>query len=155
MAGNFTNMTTTQKTKTAASAIKALAEKHGAITAEIVLEEAKKKTSPLHSHFDWNDTTAARRFRLIQAAELIRKIKVEYLVAENQTVRVRAFHNVTEDDDEPNSKGVFVGLDTALTVDSYRDQLLANCKRDMQAFKAKYAALSEVSSVINAMEEVA
>jgi len=151
-------MTTKEKTKTkasAASVIKALAEKHGSVTAEIVLNEAKKKTSPLHRHFDWDDTKAAMRFRLIQAAELIRKIKVEYIVSESQTVRVRAFHNVHEDESEEQSKGVFVGLDEALTVESYRDQLLANCKRDMMAFRSKYAALSEVSAVINAMDDVA
>jgi hypothetical protein len=145
---------TTTKKESAASVIRKLAEKHGSITAEIVLIEAKKKTSPLHSHFQWDDTKAARQFRLIQAAALIRKIKVEYIVSEINTVRVRAFHNVTEDVEEPET-GVFVSLQTALSVDSYRDQLLAQCKRDIQAFKSKYSALSEVSHIINAMDHVA
>jgi len=145
---------TATKKESAASVIRKLAEKHGSITAEIVVAEAKKKTSPLHSHFQWDDTKAARQFRLIQAAELIRRIKVEYIVSENHTVRVRAFHNVTEDCEEPES-GFFVSLETALSVESYREQLLEQCKRDMQAFKAKYSALAEVSHIINAMDQVA
>jgi hypothetical protein len=48
-----------------------------------------------------------------------------------------------------------VTLDTALSVESYRDQMLANCKRDMQAFRQKYAALTEVANVIAAMDKVA
>lgn len=142
---------------TAADAIRNLAKKHGSITAEIVLSEAKKKTSPLHTHFQWDDTAAAREYRLIQAAALIRKIKVEYTVSENHTVRVRAFHNVSDlpEEGENQEKGFFVALETALSVESYREQLLANCKRDMQAFKSKYSALAEVSHIINAMDQLA
>jgi hypothetical protein len=40
-------------------------------------------------------------------------------------------------------------------VESYRDQLLKQCKRDMAAFRSKYAALAEVAAVINAMSKVA
>lgn len=147
-------MTTTEKT-TSADAIRALAQKHGSITAEIVLKAAAKKSSPLHSHFDWDDTSAARRYRLVQAGELIRRIKVEYAVSENHSVRVRAFHNVSDSEDEPLGKGYFVTLDTALSVESYRDQLMSNCKRDMAAFRQKYAALAEVAGVIEAMESAA
>lgn len=153
MAGNFrSNMkTATAKKQTAADAIRDLAKKHGSITAEIVVKAASKKTSPLHPHFDWDDTVAARKWRLEQASSLIRKINVQYIVGEERTVSVRAFHNVT-DDEEPG--GFYVPIDTALSVESYRDQLLSNCKRDMAAFRAKYAALSEVASVIEAMGSV-
>lgn len=147
-------MTTTPKKQTAADAIRDLAAKHGSITAEIVVKEATKKSSPLHSHFDWDDTTAATKFRLVQAAALIRQINVQYLVGEERTIRVRAFHNVS-DDDEESGAGYFVSLATAMTVESYRDQLLANCKRDMLAFKVKYAALNEVSRIIDVMDQVA
>jgi hypothetical protein len=147
-------MKTETKKQTAADAIRALAEKHGGITAEIVLKAAEKKTSPLHPHFDWDDTAAARKYRLVQAGELIRKIKVTYDVSPEHHVRVRAFHNVT-DDSPDGATGCFVTLDTALSVESYRDQMLANCKRDMQAFRQKYAALTEVANVIAAMDNVA
>jgi hypothetical protein len=146
-------MTTAQKT-TASDAIRALAEKHGKITAELVLKSAEKKSSPLHSHFDWDDSSAARRYRLVQAGELIRRIKVEYIVSETNTVRVRAFHNVS-DQAEEDPETYYVSLSEALTVESYHAQLMANCKRDMNAFRQKYAALSEVSCVISAMDDFA
>ena len=84
------------KKPTAAGAIRALAEKHGGITAEIVLQAAAKKSSPLHSHFNWDDSSAARQYRLVQAGELIRRIKVQYEVSENNPLfpRLRSGHQL-------------------------------------------------------------
>ena len=145
-------MTTAQKI-TASDAIRALAEKHGKITAELVLKSAEKKTSPLHNHFDWDDSSAAKRYRLVQAGELIRRIKVDYIISETNTVRVRAFHNVS-DQAEEDPETYYVSLSEALTVESYHGQLMANCKRDMIAFRAKYAALTECEKVMEAMGEL-
>ena len=141
-------------------AIAAIAERHGTLTAELVLDSAKPKNSPLHHHFDWRDTSAARKYRLIQAAELIRSIKVHYEVSENKTVHVRAFHNVVPEERPETSgeeiprqaKGFYVPLETALSVESYRSQLLANCKRDMASFRQKYSALNEIGDVLGAMD---
>ena len=139
-------------TQSASEAIKELAEKTGNLTPELVLKEAKKKTSPLHSHFNWDDTQAAHSYRLLQASALIRKIKVEYSVSESKSVLVRAFHNVREGGDEGNERGVYVSVAEAFSVESYREQILAQCKRDMTAFRQKYAALDEVQRVIEVMQ---
>ena len=145
-------MITAQKI-TASDAIRALAKKHGKLTAEIVLKAAEKKSSPRHSHFDWDVSSAARRYRLTQASELIRRIKVEYVVSENTTVKVRAFHNVSNQaEDDPES--YYVPLSEALSVESYHDQLMENCKRDIIAFRSKYAALSECEKIMQAMGEL-
>lgn len=167
MAGNFPT-TETMSTATiekpkisAATAIRELAERKGTLTAEIVLEAAKPKNSPLHSHFDWNDTAAARKYRLIQAAELIRRIKVEYEISDTKTVTIRAFHNVvpeerpesTGEEIPASAKGFYVPLETALSVESYRSQLLANCKRDMASFRQKYSALNEIGDVISVIDQ--
>jgi hypothetical protein len=48
----------------------------GLLTPEAVIEEAKKKSSPLHEEFEWNDSLAAERYRLVQARTLIRAITV-------------------------------------------------------------------------------
>ena len=60
--------------------------KHGILTAEGVLKEAKKKRHPLHSHFDWEDTTAAKRWRLHQANMLISQATVTLTKHEPKTV---------------------------------------------------------------------
>jgi hypothetical protein len=165
MTTTIDSMTPEKKIK-ATDAVKALAEKHGGtITPEIVLNDAKRKTSPLHAFFCWDNTAAANEYRRIQASMLIRRIKVTYQASEERTVKVRAFVNVVEPqaEDAPEHieghginarpRGIYVGFESALKVDSYRDQLMRQCKRDVESFRQKYSAISEAAKIIQAMEE--
>lgn len=146
--------TATTPLKTAQAEARKLADKHGNLTPAIILRAAKPETSPLHGLFCWDDTRAAHEYRLIQAGHFIRSIKVTYEISENRTIRIRAYHNVqSEADEDEKTTGFYIGIETALSVESYREQLLKNCQRDMDAFKAKYAALSEVSGIIFAMDQ--
>lgn len=49
----------------------------GRLTPDAVLKDAKSASSPLHDQFEWNDSVAAVQWRLAQARELIRSVKVE------------------------------------------------------------------------------
>lgn len=151
-------MTTKQKpTVKATKAVQELAERNsGIITPEIVLDAAKRKSSPLHPFFNWDDTKAAREYRLIQAAQLIRRIKVTIPATENRNVRIRAFVNIHEKpagaDEEPKARGIYVPLADAMRHEDWREQLLKSCKRDVETFRSKYAALREAEPIIAAME---
>lgn len=63
--------------KQAEKEIRSLETKAGKIYAKSVLEMAKNPESILHKYFDWSDTSAANKYRLIQAAELIRCVRIE------------------------------------------------------------------------------
>jgi 4-hydroxy-L-threonine phosphate dehydrogenase PdxA len=147
---------TAQQQQSKADRIKALAEKHGGITPEIVLSDARKKSSPLHSHFVWDDSVAAEKYRLVQAAELIRRIKVTYEYAPEKVVSVRAYHAISpaeaDHESEQSGRAVYVTLATAL--ESYHDQLMDQCRRDMAAFRQKYAALQQVAHIVEAMAQI-
>lgn len=61
--------------------LKELYEKNGKrLRPEDVIKDAKRKTSPLHAYFEWDDSKAAHQYRLNQARQLIRevRIKIEY-----------------------------------------------------------------------------
>ena len=62
----------------------------GRLTPEAVLEDAKRKDSPLHQHFEWDTKKAAHSWWLQQARDLIRSVRVE-VVTENKMVSVVAF----------------------------------------------------------------
>ena len=66
--------------------------KHGMLTAEGVLKEAKKKRHPLHNHFDWDNTKAAKRWRVHQANMLISQATVT--LTEHETKTVHAFVSI-------------------------------------------------------------
>lgn len=51
-------------------------KRDGALTATAVLKEAAQKGSPLHEHFTWDDSEAAQQWRLVQARNLIKRVKV-------------------------------------------------------------------------------
>lgn len=57
----------------------------GRITPDAVLLDAKSPKSPLHDQFDWDDSSAAKQWRLQQARELIRSVRVE-ITTESRTV---------------------------------------------------------------------
>ena len=48
-----------------------LETKHGRLTPDIVVDEARAADSPLHSQFDWDDLTAAHKHRLDTAREIL------------------------------------------------------------------------------------
>ena len=66
--------------------------KHGMLTAEGVLKEAKKKRHPLHNHFDWDNTKAAKRWRVHQANMLISQATVT--LTEHAPKTVHAFVSI-------------------------------------------------------------
>ena len=48
----------------------------GRLTPDAVVEDAKSPKSPLHEHFDWDDSVAAVKWRIEQARTLIRQVTV-------------------------------------------------------------------------------
>lgn len=54
-----------------------LCDRNGArLTPDAVLADASDPESPLHEHFEWDDSKAAAKHRLDQARSLIRSVKV-------------------------------------------------------------------------------
>ncbi len=49
----------------------------GRLTAESVVKDAAAPSSPLHGFFEWDDKVAGHRYRLDQARELIRSVRIE------------------------------------------------------------------------------
>lgn len=55
--------------------LKRIAEENGGLLKpEIVVAEARPRSSPLHSRFTWDNTKAAHEYRLWQARQLIRVV---------------------------------------------------------------------------------
>ena len=135
-----------------------LAKKNdGQLTPQIVLAEAEKKKSPLHSHFCWDDTEAARAWRLDQASRLIRRVRVTIEISPERTVSVRAFFNVTpeatgrdDDDDSDAPLSVYVPVEVAMR--DHQPEILAQALSELRAIKNKYSHLNELAAVWDAVD---
>lgn len=123
----------------------------GMLSPENVVSAASSPTSPLHKYFEWDDTEAARRYRLSQAQEILR-ITVEYLPVDGKREPVRVFVSLTTD--RGSGKGSYrITADVASDEQLYA-QLLQDAKDDIDVFRKKYSRLKEMEPVLRAMAEV-
>lgn len=73
-----------------------IAKKNGGILqVDAVLDEAKDEGSPLHGHFEWDDSVAAEAHRRYQARVLIQRCKIT--VVESEPTTIRAFVSLQSD----------------------------------------------------------
>jgi len=96
-----------------------LREENGRLTPSIVVNDAKKATSPLHEHFEWNADVAADKFRLLQARQMINCI-VEVVVIEGKQKEFKSWFNVKDS----NKENIYVSIKEAVKTPSYKTQIL-------------------------------
>ena len=114
----------------------------GHISPQAVLIEAKDPDSPLHSHFTWDDGEAAERYRLAEAASLIRKFRITVSTAPDRSVHIREFVNVASRQYKPVAEAMRDPVD--------RDVVMAQAVREFRALKAKYDALVDFDALVRA-----
>jgi hypothetical protein len=73
------------------AAMDAIFHAHGVVTPEQVVEDARAEDHVLHREFEWDNDEAAHRYRLSQARQLIRSVKVSVLTDEDR-YEVRWYH---------------------------------------------------------------
>jgi hypothetical protein len=136
------------KNKEVIQELKDIAKKNeqGLLMPEEVVESARRTSSPLHSYFDWNDTLAAKEWRLHQARRLI-NVCVEYLGPEDGGQETRVFVSLRED----RAEGGYRPLAKVLKNPSLREILLQDALDEMNYFKSKFKDLKELAGVFEAM----
>jgi len=136
------------KAAIAGAYIQQLARKNHGVSAEMLVESSRKRGSPLHKCFEWNDTQAAAEYRKSQARTILRSLTV----------------TVQEDDDhEPVQVNAFVCLEEGpeyLSIQSvvsdegmdfrYKRILL----EDLRQCKRKVQAYEEFTEVVQAIDRV-
>ncbi len=127
-----------------APVLKALERKHGVLTPEQVLREATKKSSPLHKWFEWDDTEAARLYRMTQARELIRAVTV--IVTEGDEYTIRAFVHLGD-------PTVYESTVHVLSDPEKRALLLERMRDDFEVFRKRYEHIRELAAVFAAFDE--
>ncbi len=131
--------------------LKELAESAGgALSPAAVVEAARPNNSPIHDQFVWDDTEAAKRFRLQQASELLR-VTVELIEVKSESYEVRAFTSLSPDRAKDGQS--YRATVAVLTNRQMRAQMLADAMAELDAFQKKYATLSELSEVFAAIRK--
>lgn len=109
-----------------------LHKQHGTLTPEIVVNDAKRKESPLHSLFEWNTKKAAEAHWHDVARQLIRSVRVT-VVNEERTLRAPYF---VRDPRMPAHQQGYTSIETVRgDADMARDTVVDECSRAAAAFQ--------------------
>lgn len=118
------------------------------LNAQELVEESRPEDAPLHCEFEWDDSIAAEKWRKEQAGAMIRHLVVR-IEANDQEYPTRQYFMVQK---EANT---YEPIQVILKDEDKTAMLLDQAKRELQAFKAKYAGLKELAAVITAIDSVA
>lgn len=134
-------------------ALKEIARRDGGLLRPAaVVDAARDEKSPLHGAFEWDDTEAAQKYRLLQAQSLIRSFKVE-IERNGQTHTVPVFIGVSTDRTGEKSDNPYRLLEQV----AERPDLMAVAVRDaldqLEAVRNRYAHLQELSDVWTAVDK--
>lgn len=122
-------------------------ENDGLLRPEDVVQKAEDSESLLHPYFDWDDSEAARKWRLEQARRLIRVAVI--IIEPEQTSPVRAYVSLLGD--RPVGNGYRTTVEV-LADAGKRRRLLQQALSDLAVFRRKYALLSELAEVFAAAD---
>ena len=77
--------------------LKAIESRAGKLTPEQVVNAAADEASALHSCFTWDDSEAAAKWRLDEAREIIRSVRIETVIEERTIRSVAYVHDPGQD----------------------------------------------------------
>lgn len=131
----------------------AIYRREGELTPALVVEEARPKSSPLHSHLTWDTSAAAEKCRLIEAAQLIRSVKIRYaegVVRDAKSVREFVSLRRIGDDDDPDAslRWTYVPTEEAMANPISAGIVLREAEREFRSFERKYGHLQEFARIV-------
>lgn len=125
-------------------------ENGGILTPSQVVAAAKNPRSPLHGNFDWNDTAAAKKWRLHQARNMLR-VCVWYDDTDQIKEPVKVFVSLTTDRKENEGYRVITDV---LSDEEAREQMFADALAELVRFRKKYAILQELGKIFEEIENI-
>ena len=130
--------------------LKVLENRAGKLTPEQVVNAAADKSSALHSCFTWDDSAAAAKWRLDEAREIIRSVRIETVI-EERTIRSVAY--VHDPGQEQNAAGYINTMkvrkpDVAAVIRQELNAIAALCERAIGIAQAKADAVPGVAEKI-------
>lgn len=138
----------TEHQKAIAKRLERIARRNGGIlTPDAVVEDARDESSPLHEQFTWDDTEAAKQWRLEQARTLIRSVKIEIKADEKTVSTVRYVRS-------PEASGKQQGYADVTRLRTREDLAREALRRELAAAKALFDRCESLAEVFQLQEEV-
>ena len=127
-------------------------DRHGRLTPAIVVEEASDPDHPVHRRFEWDDSEAARKYRLSQAGSLIRSVTVVVeKPGHSEPIEVRAFISETDmgrGREESPDTGAYLPVEEVIDNDVLRSAWFRSLERDWQRLRRRAGDSQEFAQMV-------
>lgn len=133
-----------------AERLRELEQANGRLIPSDVVEEARNPESPLHSHFEWDNSEAATKYRLLQAGVLIRSVKLEITVRD---VPLSVVGYVRDPDLDTKTAGYRNVINIRSEEDAARSAIIDEMKRVSNAVR-RAKSLAAVLGFVEDIERI-
>ena len=116
---------------------------------EQVVEKAKDEKSELHKCFDWDDSSAAEKYRVYQARKVLNHLIVikRDVKEETEPIQFRVMLKNSSSRESGYKQTIVMVRDE----DEYK-KMLEQAYSELRAFKQKYSCLSELSNILSLID---
>lgn len=136
----------------------AIKDDAGYVHAEDVLEDARPADAPLHPEFEWDDLTAAEKFRLLQAHYLCRSLAwISTPPGATEPIVTRALvayppraalpEDAGADELARVPAGTYVPIQQVLADDALRTAMVMQAAKELGWWRRKYQHLTELAEL--------
>lgn len=115
------------------------------ITPENVLDLARNENSVIHNDFEWDDTVAGERYRLIQARQMIQNFVIARQDKDAEPIRVLQISTTVNE---------YKPIEIILRNEDEYQNLLKRALAELKAFERRYKTLTELEPIFEAMKEL-
>ena len=117
------------------------------VTPENVLEKAKGEETELHKCFEWDNSVAGEKYRLIQARDIIRHFVIVTPEEREDAPKVRSYQITT-------TTNVYEPTRMFLQKPDEYTELLKRAKNELEAFKQRYKMLAELEEIFDEIDRL-
>lgn len=121
----------------------------GGITKQQIVDYARDEDTELHKCFEWDDSIAAERYRLVQAGDVVRLIvikRTEEQIEQNMP-EIRVFHKT----DSKIGTG-YKPISYIVKHEDEYEKMLQMAYAELHSFKMKYQHLQELDYIISLID---
>jgi hypothetical protein len=131
--------------------------RNGKLTPTLVVEEAEDEDSPLHDRFEWDDELAGHEYRIVQARQLIRSVRIHVQPENRESPLIRAFMHVpasraevdeAEEDDAGSGFQNYMPVEDVAQSPRLKKIALGQMEREWQLLKRRWEAYGEFWNLV-------
>lgn len=118
------------------------------VTPQLVIEEAKNPSSPLHEVFEWDNQNAGYKWRLHQARQLIASLVIDITISAPE--EVRAYVNISI----PEQGNAYCSIHDVMDDDEKMQIIINDAKRKLSTLSSQLRVYQKMRDFANKIDEL-